>query len=329
MSKEAFVKAFQSKLATHLHFTHGFQSWWHKYIFHFSDISNIIKILDSGKLYSRNNAIELGLMSNDNADDQVISKTGRSSKHYVRFYFGAKTPTQFINEGFKSRNSIVNNAHCPFPIFLLFDFVKLLSRDDCLFSDGNIASTIHTTIYQDITALNNLEFEYIYHRAPLLDPETKAHIKNCRHAEVLIPDEINVYEYLSKISVRSEAEKQTLLYCLSSETRDMLKDDIHIRTIGLFYADRLYVDKVSLENDIFKIQFSKPTQERYDITFILTNIDTGFEGRHDASGITLESRRGQIRLHENFIGHTIELQININDNLAYKNSFTPSIGLIL
>jgi len=95
MNREDFVKAFQSKLA--IRFSDGYQSWWHKFIFHFSDISNSVSILNSGKLYSRNKAVALGVMKNDNASDEVIGNTDLNAKDFVRFYFGTGTPTQFHN----------------------------------------------------------------------------------------------------------------------------------------------------------------------------------------------------------------------------------------
>lgn len=326
MNRKTFIKEFQTKLS--LDFPYGFQSKWHKYIFHFSDITNILSILNNDTLYSRNKAIQLGLMSNDNADDDVIANTNLNAKDFVRFYFGAKTPTQYHNEGFKTKSSIHNNAHCPFPIFLLFNFVKLLTREDILFSNGNIASS-QTEIYDDITSLNNLEFKYIYHRDFISETMDKSHIIQCRHAEVLIPTELNVYEYLSKIYVRSEAEKTTLLYGLSSEKRNLLKDKVRVGTIGLFYADRLYVEEVYLDNDSIKLIFSKSTIDKYEFTFIVKNLDTGEKWKHDTGEISLENRKVSIKIKPSFINASLKFKLYINENLAYKNKFISSNGEIL
>lgn len=326
MSRESSVIEVQDALASH--FVHGFQSWWHQYIFHFSDITNIISILESGKLYSRNKAVELDLMLNDNADDSVIANTGMDAKDFVRFYFGGRTPTLYHNEGFKSKASITNNAHCPLPIYLLFDFVKLLSREDAYFSDGNIASG-YANIYNDVTQLMSLEFQYIYHRDYILDESMKRHIIFCRHAEVLIPNEVNVYEYISCIYVRSNAEKETLLYSLSSGTKDKLKDKIFVGISGLFNANRLYVDEVYLDENNIKVKFSRATLERYEFTFTLTNLDTGVRHKLNTEEIRLENKITTIPLHENFIGQKIELQVKINGDLAYINSFDDELSMIL
>ena len=46
MTKEDFVRDFQKDLA--IKFPHGYQSWWHRFLFHFSDISNITSIFNKG-----------------------------------------------------------------------------------------------------------------------------------------------------------------------------------------------------------------------------------------------------------------------------------------
>ena len=58
MIKEQFLDAFQTTLATH--FT-GTQNWWTKSLFHFTDITNAISILNHGKIYSREKPQQQGL----------------------------------------------------------------------------------------------------------------------------------------------------------------------------------------------------------------------------------------------------------------------------
>ncbi len=318
MTKEDFVRAFQKDLA--IKFPHGYQSWWHRFLFHFSDISNITSILNSGKLYSRNRATTLGVMQNDNASDEVISNTDINAKDFVRFYFGTGTPTQFHNEGFKPKSKIQNNAHCPLPIFLLFDFVKLLSRDDSHFSSGNIASK-KADIYTDIRSLNSLEFEYIYHREPIQDQSKKSHIIYCRHAEVLIPNELNIADYLSFICVRSEAEKETLLYSLPFKVSEQLKDKLRVRTNGLFEHSRFYVESVNLIDRRIEITFSMATRDEYVFKTTVINLDTGAKRERDTGLTSLGFRQVSIRLDSQYIGDNIEFRLEIDSHLAYANIF--------
>jgi len=318
MNREAFVKAFQKQLASQ--FSVGYQSWWSEFLFHYSDILNIISILNSGKLYSRTKALELGLMQNDNADDDVIEHTGISAKEYVRFYFGALTPTQYHNEGFKSKNNIQRNAHCPVPIFLLFDFVNILSREESCFSSGNIASS-GADIYSNIEDLDKLEFEYIYHRESLYGVSNPSHITYCRHSEVLIPTELNIYDCLEYVIVRSEAEKQTLLHYLTVDTKHKLEQKIRVYTNGLFYADRFYIENVELTDDRFIISFSKSTNDKFDFDFKITNYDTNLSYIKEVSQVSLESKTVTFKIKPEFVAENISLQIKIDGHLAYEHHF--------
>ena len=325
MSREAFVQAFQSNLATR--FPHGYQSWWHRFIFHFSDISNVTSILSTGKLYSRNKAIALGLMQNDNANDEVIGNTGLNAKDFVRFYFGTGTPTQFHNEGFKPQSKIQNNAHCPLPIFLLFDFVKLLAREDSHFSSGNIAAD-GADIYTDIANLNSLEFEYIYHRGYIQEPLNTRHVVYCRHAEVLIPDELDITDYLSYICVRSEAEKETLLHSLPSEIGKSLEDKLRVLTNGLFEPRRLYVESVKFINERIEIIFSMATKDKYIFKSTVVNLDTGVKRERETGQVSLESKQVSIQLDSQYIGDNIEFHLEIDGHLAYANVFVNDGDLV-
>jgi len=318
MNKEAFAKAFQKQLAES--YQDGYQAWWHKYLFHFSDINNVISILNSGRLYSRNRALELGLMQNDNADDDVIEHTTLDAKDYVRFYFGALTPTQYHNEGFKPQNRITNNAHCPVPVFLLFDFVSLLSHQKCRFSSGNIAAS-GVDIYSDIQDLERLEFEYIYHRGSLYNTPNASHITYCRHAEVLLPHELGIWDALRFVVVRSEAEKQTLMYHLRDDVVEKIADKIRVRTNGLFYANRLYVKEVNLVDNGYIITFSRTTvPDRFNFRFIVTNCHTGESIVKEAPQVMLENAKPKLLI-DGDLRNSI-LRIEINEHLAYEHDFS-------
>jgi len=266
-------------------------------------------------------------MKNDNASDEVIGNTDLNAKDFVRFYFGTGTPTQFHNEGFTPQNKIKNNAHCPLPIFLLFDFVKLLSREDSHFSSGNIASS-EANIYTDITALESLEFEYIYHRGYIQESPNKRHIIHCRHAELLIPNALDIYDGLLYLCVRSQAEKETLVHFLSPERREYLSDKILIRSNGLFEPYRFYVERVSLVNQQIKIVFSMPTRDKYLFKTTVINHDTGAKRERDTGCISLESKDVSIRLDPQYIGNNIEFRLEIDGHLAYAHIFTDDTIIV-
>jgi len=93
------------------------RKWWPYYIYHFTNIDNAVQILNNGFIYSRNNALNMGLMESDNASPQVIEQTNDQWADYVRLYFRPRTPTQFNNEGFRPKEDRALDSKCPVPIF--------------------------------------------------------------------------------------------------------------------------------------------------------------------------------------------------------------------
>lgn len=320
MTRENFVKKFQAELLAN--FPSGFQSWWPKFIFHYSDVNNIASVLNTGILYSRDQAIRHGLMSNDNANDAVISGTDEELKKYVRFYFGAKTPTQYRNEGIKPLSSISNNAHCPVPVFLLFDFVKLLSLPDIHFSNGNIAAT-KPEIYDDITDLKKLEFNYIYNRESLPSGPYSRHIIYCRHAEVLVRDELRIEDFLKYICVRSEAERDTLLSLMNKDVQKMYSDKIKVFTKdGIFYKDRLYVNKVSLNGQLLSVELANAKKSLFDLETVYTVIDSGITRTSTHLKMAIPTKLNG-SLSEPIGSNGIEFSLFLDKNLVYKGRLLP------
>lgn len=91
---------------------------WTSFCFHFTNLNNAVSILQNGMLVSRKKALESGIMENENASIDVINQTDEEWNKYVRLYFRPRTPTQYNNEGFRSKSNLGSlQAHCPFPVF--------------------------------------------------------------------------------------------------------------------------------------------------------------------------------------------------------------------
>lgn len=316
MTKEQFIKDFQSK--QQLKYNSGFQNWWVKFVFHYNDIDNIVSILDRGKLYSRNKAKELGLLKTDIANDDVISHTNIKVHDYARFYFGAKTPTLYNNEGLISKKDIKNNAHCPVPIFLLFDFVKVLSLEGVIFSNGNMGVR-NPEIYKNIKELAQLEWHYIYHRETLYNIDNARHINYCRNAEVLVKNELNIYDYLKWICVRSSADKETLLYLVDINTKEKIKDKIKVFTSdGLFHNHRLYIDEVKLKKQHIVINFINTNNQEFTLSVIIKSLSTN-QILKKSKILKLTISKINIRLDGLDASQGIHFIFKIDDNRVYDN----------
>ncbi len=232
------------------------RKYWADYIFHFSDMKNIVRVLKSGKLYSRNNAIKYNLMQNDNASKEVIDQTNYHVHDYVRFYFRPLTPTQYNNEGLKKGNP--KDKHCPIPVFLLFDNSIIEHHtSECILCQKTLASTSSLgLVSSDINDLNSFPYDKIYHVGPY-DSILESDIKQYRQAEFCVKNQVGL-EDLKYIVTRSYAEKEMLLYWLNSlnidKYNDIIKCSIELGFQSMFYKQNLFIDNVDLADDYFKFQ---------------------------------------------------------------------------
>jgi len=139
---ETAIREFLESLAAQDWVRRGERRWWPKFIFHYTDIRNAARVLEEGRLYSRHQAERLGMLAVSSGSSIVLAGTDKDIRDYVRLYFRPKTPTQFHAEGVHTRQSLAQSrfpdAHCPIPIFFLFDAPGILSRNDVYFSDRGL-----------------------------------------------------------------------------------------------------------------------------------------------------------------------------------------------
>ncbi len=187
--------------------------WWSKYIYHFSHITNIASILNNDLLKCRNKVKEISDKNlNDNASREVIGGTEEEYKNYVRFYFRPLTPTQYHNEGIRAKHEITDlDAHCPVPVFLLFD-TAMLDEPNVFFSYESLASHYPVPLYQGVEKLAEAPFHYIYHNESTYNLDG-TQIRKHRQAEIVIKDQCDL-QYLKKIVCRTKAEADTLMSLL-------------------------------------------------------------------------------------------------------------------
>lgn len=228
---------------------------WIPYLYHFSDIKNIVSILREGFILSRS---EVTARANfqDIASKDVVKHTPDEWKTYVRFYFRPRTPTLYHNEGFRPIRTRPLNAHCPIPIYLVFDLLPIITHVDAKFSDGNLARN-QVKIYTKGSDFQTLPFPLIYHDGPFQATD-KDQIIFHRHAEVIFPHKISL-EHLRFIWCRSQAEYETLQYLLPPDVKRKWRSHIvEHNTSDPFYRRWLFVDYATLSRDTIQLKFNQP-----------------------------------------------------------------------
>ena len=231
---------------------------WPLYLFHCTDVLNVVNVLTTGMLLGRAQAQRSGNLRVDIAAPDIIDNTDSEWQEYVRLYFRPRTPTQYRNEGFRPVDKLELGAHCPVPVYLLFDAYEILSRQDSLFTEGNLAAG--TEPMRSVVDLTRMPFEKIYHDTRF-EPQERSQIVFHRNAEVLIPRRLGIRN-VKLILCRSQAEYETLRNLLPPRAWDRWASKVGVDPrLNLFHRQWSFVEQVELaaENVLFRFNQSATT----------------------------------------------------------------------
>lgn len=303
-------------------------SWIGK-LYHVTDISNAVSIIRHGRIYSRSSAIALGLMASDNASARVLDSTPDWVEDYARLYFRPRVPAFYRNEGFICSNDPSYSdygAHCPIPVAFELDAVRVLTENHCIISNGNLASLAshRTHIGEDINFLRSLDFEKTFSDGYF--PKGDQEYKNCRHAEVVVPNFLSIASSLRRVICRSEAEAETLRHL----AQHSLPDDIYRRIVvdtraKIFHRHRPFIQAVQVAPPGFAIKFHV-AEVRASLPFCL-RVTVRDEDRGNTLGSkTLDIDLAQYRTHTIAIRDSLDVdmfgvELSLDDRLAYKGQF--------
>ena len=297
--------------------------WWPRFLFHYTDIQNAARILSLGHLHSRQYLVDEQLLAVSSGSEEVLAGTHSDVKNSVRLYFRPKTPTQYYAEGVKSSHTLSNSrfpdAHCPVPVFFLFDAAEVLSREDSWFSDRGLASRNYQ-IMSTAQDLANLDWRKIYHTGSIdIRRPEESDIISRRMAEVIIPDRLDL-ESLKWIYCRSEAEKDTLLHLLTDALRPLYETKIVATTRSdLYFRQHTYLESVRMESKAAYLSFSPDTQSPGPFRFqviIRSNNDTRRNAKED---VFLQKGKFRGKINTGF--NEYELEIRLDRHMVYRNRY--------
>ncbi len=307
----------------------GNRTWWPKFVYHFTDIKNVVSILNVGFLYSRHDALHLKLIAEDSASSQIIENTQDMLTSYVRFYFRPLTPTAYMNEGFRPQPKLYQAAHCPVPVYLLFDMREVITLENTQFSDGSLARKEHN-ILRSADDFHGLPFQDIYHNRGWGNEDRirQDEIKNRRHAEVIVPHRIAL-DHLTYIVCRSPAEYETLNNLLSTSVWNRWKNRVAVsKNRKLFNKEWLFVTDVTLTQTHAKFTFSFPDNPKFfgpfsirvDIADNLSGVSRYFEKQYH--NINAEFAGSQLKLNfAEFSSSNYTARLSIDETLAYLGKY--------
>lgn len=327
------IRAYLKKLAGEDWLKRSERRVWPLFVYHYTDIVNAVRILSDGAIYSRKQIQSSGKLRVDSASLGVISNTPDFVKDCVRFYFRPKTPTQYHAEGIYSKarlsTSKFPDAHCPVPIFLLFDSAEVLTRHDSRFSDGCLGSS-SAKILSTAVDLEQLPWKLIYHNS-YFNPSTYegSEIVLRRNAEVIVPKRMGL-EALRFIYCRSEAEKETLLYLLTPKLREQYGRKIVATPRSDHYFRRqTFIRTVRFTPDTIRLDFSPETFSPGPFR-VCVEVSTDKVQRslvNESFDLTKLDERCTWRLALRPPAHKYEIRVFLDEYLAYGNNFETDLDL--
>lgn len=317
---------------------------WIGYLFHITSLENALSIIGQGQLLSRARALNTGHLQHDGAAKTVIEQTDSFVQDCARLYFRPRVPTFYHNEGFISEKELRTSrygAHIPVPIALIFDLPSILALHDCQFSDGNMASRSAKRM-DTFSEFRLLPFEKIYSTGAMSADE-RDELRLRRHAEVLIPKQLDLSPHLVRIACRSEAELKTLKHLLTRTPKGRIARErfgplMMVSTNGsVFEAKRPFVQNVRQSGSTILIELNPTTRRalshKYQFrirvnatsslgyTFISTDQLLPLEGAANLRIRDIEEPSTMM--------YTIE--VLIDDSIAYaaEHRWIPSEGTVL
>jgi hypothetical protein len=239
-----YIDAYVGRWSEHLtQQAYSYRAKWPGRLFHHGPIENIVRILQSGELLSRNDSFARRVR--DVAGVDVIN-ANHEAHNYARLYFRPRTPTQYHIEGIR-RDADCHfgpNAHAPVLVMLVFEARPILQLPDVRFSQGNMQAGPVTG--DNEAFFDAIPFEKVYHEGGIAGDHS---IIFHRCAEVLVPSPMAIAPSLRWVYCRSDAEKAMLLYLLGPdapqwESRTIVSDDLKV-----FEKSYPFVENVRFSND--------------------------------------------------------------------------------
>jgi hypothetical protein len=172
--------------------------------------------------------------------------------------------------------AMAKGAHCPVPVFLLFDARELFVQQGVQFTDGNMARSGQYEIGDSGAFLRSIPFDRVYHDGSTYDVDsaTKSDIIFRRNAEVVAETELEL-ETLRAIMCRTGSERDTLIELLGDDAALWI-DKIRIcpATIPMFYRNGMYVESATLVGNEAIFGFSPSRGRKYSLNVTITDTAT-------------------------------------------------------
>lgn len=286
--------------------------YWPDCLFHHSPLENVVAILSSGMLRSRNDP------ANARQRDVAAREVNAARAHAhdrVRLYFRPKTPTQYHIEGVRKPGEcrFGEETHAPVLIMLILDAQRILTMPDTQFCDRNMQSgNAAPSDSEEYFAV--IPFDKVYHEGPHNDELITSH----RCAEVLPMSPLDLGHTLRAIYLRSEPERDTLLNLLGEHRARWAERCYVSDALKVFEKRHSFVQEIGLtrEGVVFTLN---PRADRRGVKISIQLWDAlgQFVSRFDNPDLAAAPAAGRWIYHQEMPDGLYRIRVEIEAHLAY------------
>lgn len=282
----------------------GSRHWWAFFLFYFGDIHEIAAILKRGVI-----------LPPAHKHNHHTPRINARWDYNVRLDFRPRTPDLFLNEGIRPDGQR-GAAHCPIPVYLLFDIEPVLIHPDTRFSEGDVTQVKKT--YKAASAFRDMPFDLIYHDTWFRADE-RDEIMNARRAQVIVPKKLDL-THLSQVWCRSEAEYEMLRTLLPTATWAQWQDKITTRTdYSLFNRKWVYVSQVAMTDSAVRVRFNPCDNAPFDVR---VEVESASGQKYTTTIEDFDEDDLTITLKRPLTGY--HLRLFVDDTLAYAGTHAPA-----
>ncbi len=296
---------------------YNYRRKWPKYLFHHASLTNATGILQSGALFSRDDAAETA--HDDVAPAEVIARRADAHK-FARLYFRPRTPTQYRVEGIRKVNECYEGAtnHVPVLYMLVFSAETVLTLQETQFSNGNMQSP-QTRFDGSEEFFDSIQFDKVFHEGSFNQSE-RDNIVKARCAEVLTTSPLYLNEHLRFILCRSEAERHTLLNSYPEADVSLRSRIRTVTEVGIFQSEYTYVKGVDLLPDSCLIQFAPRRDGKLVECELFVKDSNGMIIRHLPQRLIDPAKRLRVNVGQRLDTGKYMVEVHLESHLAYRNS---------
>ena len=287
---------------------------WPGCLFHHAPFENVVSILSTGMLRSRNDP------ANPRPRDVSAREVNQAREHahdWVRMYFRPKTPTQFSIEGIRKAGECKfgEGTHAPILVMLVLDAHRILTQPDIRFCGQNMQKR-NAVPGDDEAYFSAIPFAKVFSEGSTEGDDT---IIQHRCAEVLSSSPLDLGQCLRSIYFRSEPERDTVLHALGQNRQRWLQRCFVSDALKVFEKKFSFVQEISLtrEGVVFTLN-PRNDRQAVEVRISVSDMEGHSVAQFYSASLAAAPPQGRWIYKREFPDGNYMVRVEIDGHLAYE-----------